>query len=95
MNHTTEGAWRRQAACRPDSGIHPDTFFPELGDKALRREAERICAECPVIGECADYARQYGPFFGVWGGKFQSLTAARNNYHSPLGYVTANYKDTP
>ncbi|MEV5983203.1 WhiB family transcriptional regulator [Streptomyces sp. NPDC052114] len=60
--------WLRDAACR---NADPELFFP-IGSTgpAVRdvREAKRICARCPVIEECLDYALTTGQTSGVWGG---------------------------
>ena len=57
-------AWARRAACR---SAEPDTFFPEKGGST--RESKRICATCPVIDECLEFALTNGERFGIWGGK--------------------------
>jgi hypothetical protein len=50
--------WRMRAACRD---VEPELFFPisEHG-RAFRDQvaaAKRVCAGCPVRGECLDFAR--------------------------------------
>lgn len=48
----------------------PDLFFPDSratrqhSDSAL---AKKMCAECPIIRECGDYAIRYEEE-GIWGG---------------------------
>ena len=68
------GEWRARAACLGQSS---DIFFPEVGNHddheradELRREALAICASCPVITECRDYAVRMGSNlpYGIWGG---------------------------
>lgn len=39
--------WQDQALC---DGMDPAIFFPERGESNAR--AKRICARCPVRGEC-------------------------------------------
>ena len=62
--------WRADAACQH----HPEELFyhGEGERKGLRREKERhakqICAHCPVIDQCRQYALQAGEAYGVWGG---------------------------
>lgn len=56
--------WREQAACRD---VDPAIFFPERGEDT--RLAKSICAECPVVAECLDYALHAGLKFGIFGGK--------------------------
>ena len=49
-------------------------FFPppstERKREKLAREAraKEICAACPVVGECRDYALSIREPHGVWGG---------------------------
>lgn len=55
-------AWRDQAACLGLDHL----FFTERGES---RPAKAICALCPVIQDCLDYALSTGAHFGIWGGK--------------------------
>ena len=42
-------------------------FFPETGGSV--REAKRVCAGCPVRGDCLEYALDRGDIaYGVLGG---------------------------
>lgn len=54
--------WRENSACR---GLGNSIFFTSQSKSA---EAKRICATCPVIGECLDYAVRTDQPDGVWGG---------------------------
>jgi WhiB family redox-sensing transcriptional regulator len=63
-------SWRMRAACR-----HMDiaVFFAADGERQPQRDAREarakgICARCPVIRSCADYAIRYREPHGVWGG---------------------------
>ncbi|MGH8899311.1 MAG: WhiB family transcriptional regulator [Egibacteraceae bacterium] len=62
-------SWRHKAACR---GLDPETFFP-VGttgpalDQVARAKA--VCADCPVVRECLDWALETRQHDGVWGGK--------------------------
>lgn len=64
-------SWGRDAACQTSSGT---VFFGPNGFESKRDRARReaaakaICARCPVIGACRDYAMRSGESFGVWGG---------------------------
>ena len=69
------GDWLLEAACR---GLPPESFTPDLAsNQSIKRnttQAVRVCANCPVVQECAQYAleqvtgnRKWGPF-GVWAG---------------------------
>jgi WhiB family redox-sensing transcriptional regulator len=55
-----DSAWFKQAACL-DSGLD---FF----DGFAKAEAKAICATCPVITDCLDFALRNGEKWGVWGG---------------------------
>lgn len=62
-------AWSSRARCR---GLAPTvaaaTFFPGQGDDTL--PAKRLCARCPVLAECREYALSYSTRVlpGIWGG---------------------------
>lgn len=55
--------WMEHARCR---GINPDEFFPADGTGV--EIAQRVCAACPVVIECLDYALDNRIEHGVWGG---------------------------
>ena len=62
--------WQVKAACR---GVGVDQFFnpdAERGQAKRTREAraKAICATCPVIAQCLDWALSVGEPYGVWGG---------------------------
>lgn len=64
--------WLDEAACRR---FDPEIFFPiGSGEIHLReyRRAQRICAVCPVIDECAALASDLGATDGVWAGRIAS-----------------------
>jgi len=44
-------SWMRDAACR---GMPTATFFPSRGESSV--EARAICAECPVVDDCRQWA---------------------------------------
>lgn len=58
-----EKDWRPKAECLD---ADPEVFFPIVGSNGL--EAKRICARCPVIDECLQYALDNNIDDGVWGG---------------------------
>ena len=46
------------AACR---GLNPSLFIPEQGDAVGARRAKAVCATCPVIDDCLEFAmRKHG-----------------------------------
>jgi WhiB family redox-sensing transcriptional regulator len=56
-------AWMAEGNCR----LHPPaTFFPSDGVGVDR--ARKICASCPVINTCLDFALDERIDHGVWGG---------------------------
>jgi WhiB family transcriptional regulator, redox-sensing transcriptional regulator len=60
--------WRASGAC-----LHadPDLFFPiSSAGRALSQiaQAKAICARCPVIRECLEFAYANAPILGIWGG---------------------------
>jgi len=55
--------WRTQAECLD---ADPEIFFPVAGGNGL--DAKRVCARCPVIHDCLEYALEYEIDEGVWGG---------------------------
>lgn len=60
--------WRDWAACR---GADLEIFFPVGSTGPALQEIEQakvICARCPVVDDCLDFATRTGQDFGVWGG---------------------------
>ena len=57
--------WRNLAACR---GLDPDLFFAERGDAFTARNAQAVCAACPVAAECLEFAIANDETVGIWGG---------------------------
>ncbi len=78
------GTWADQANCRT-LGNTADLFFSE--EPAEIAAAKRICATCPVIGDCLEGALDRGEGFGVWGGQLFSngriLTQKRRRGRPP------------
>ena len=59
----SETAWMAEGNCR----LHPPaTFFPSDGVGVDR--ARKICRDCPVMGQCLEYALEERIDHGVWGG---------------------------
>jgi len=62
--------WQLHAACR---GLDTSNFYHpenERGPSRARRErqAKAICAGCPVIANCRQWALAAREPYGVWGG---------------------------
>ena len=67
---TDEWDWQLEAACR---GMADTWFFPPDREQAKARasrisRAKAVCAHCPALIACRDYALNNGEVFGVWGG---------------------------
>jgi WhiB family redox-sensing transcriptional regulator len=64
--------WMDDATCRTTD---PDIFFPPEETKYARsvHRAKKVCAGCPVVAECAEYALNHPDhMLGVWGGMSES-----------------------
>ena len=60
--------WRAQSACLT---ADPELFFPlSSTGPSLEQltEAKKICGQCPVQGECLEFALSTHQVHGVWGG---------------------------
>lgn len=59
--------WRAQAAC---SGYPNTLFFPtsDVAEDAIVEKAKAVCAVCPVIEDCLEYALETNQRAGIWGG---------------------------
>ena len=59
--------WRDKASCRDTS---PELFFP-IGTTGLALDqidaAKQVCDECPVTGQCLEFALATNQEAGVWG----------------------------
>jgi WhiB family redox-sensing transcriptional regulator len=58
------GDWAEHAACIGESAV----MFPTGSGWGRVSAAKAICARCPVVAECLDYALTYHEPEGVWGG---------------------------
>ena len=59
--------WRARAGC---SGYPNTLFFPTADglDEGWVEKAKSVCAVCPVIDECLQYALETNQRSGIWGG---------------------------
>lgn len=55
--------WHARAACRGRDDVD---WFPERGESL--EPAKAVCAACPVLEECCDFAVTNGEKHGVWAG---------------------------
>ena len=58
-----EQNWADRAACR---GLDPTIFYPPTDEDA--GDAKTICADCPVLNPCLEFAIEHREKNGVWGG---------------------------
>ena len=89
--------WQRLSACRD---MDLAMFFHPDGERDPARSrrataAKLVCATCPVIAECRNWARSVGEPYGIWGGESEDerrvLLASRRRdrrtgtppHHSP------------
>jgi hypothetical protein len=73
--------WSARAVCRD---VDPEVFFPlaEAGPELVRQEAraKRVCAGCPVVAECREFALAelaYGVAGGLSESERRALRARR------------------
>lgn len=59
-----ERPWVVFGACR---SADADLFFPMTKEDTERALA--VCATCPVVAECLEYALEARERYGIWGGK--------------------------
>lgn len=59
----TPDDWMQDALC---AQTDPEAFFPDKGGST--RAAKAICARCPVIQECREWALANDVRFGIFGG---------------------------
>ena len=62
--------WQLLAACR---GMDSSLFFAPDGERARARarrilKAKSVCAGCPALTDCRNYAIAAGESSGIWGG---------------------------
>lgn len=60
------GEWARHGRCRGLGEAAALVFFPERGGDTAAAKA--ICAECPVMLACREYAVPHPGLVGIWGG---------------------------
>lgn len=83
--------WVAKAKC---VDADPETFYPDKGQPATA--AKEVCAGCPVIEECLDYAMANNERFGVWGGlsepERKKLRGGRRERARPEHGTSAGYR---
>lgn len=70
-------SWYDDALC---AQVDPAIFFPANG--GTTRPGRSVCAACPVLDQCLEYALATDELWGIWGGTTESerlrLRRARN-----------------
>ncbi len=64
-------SWDQHAQCRthdPALFFGPNRFEPKRERLAREAEAKAVCATCPCMMACREYALASGELYGVWGG---------------------------
>lgn len=51
--------------------VDPEMFFPNNNLEIRRdiKKAVKICKECSLLNQCAEYAQSQPHLYGIWGGK--------------------------
>ena len=63
--------WEASARCRshdPTLFFGPNRFEPKRERLEREAAAKEVCATCPALRHCRDYALRNGEIYGVWGG---------------------------
>jgi WhiB family transcriptional regulator, redox-sensing transcriptional regulator len=63
--------WQRLASCRGEDStfFFAPSYFEKRREKLAREAvAKRICATCPVLAPCLEFALATREAHGVWGG---------------------------
>ncbi|MFZ4298688.1 WhiB family transcriptional regulator [Streptomyces cinereoruber] len=75
-------SWHPRGLCH---GMDPDdadaTFFPLPRDREAIDDAKALCAQCPVVRDCFNYALENRIKEGIWGGLTES---ERRPWHDGL-----------
>lgn len=74
--------WQNYAAC---ASVDPELFFPKHGDTF---PAKRICAGCPVLLDCLEYATVHNEPSGIWGGLTPEERAVRARRNAVWKLIT-------
>jgi WhiB family redox-sensing transcriptional regulator len=74
--------WREQAACRTSP---PEMFFPLKAGGIEEHIAKQVCARCPVVEQCLEFAHGHLSF-GIAGGlNGDERAAIRDHHHDRVG----------
>jgi hypothetical protein len=73
-----DGQWIAAGACLPHTDL-PWALNAEDATDTERRQMAEICAGCPVLSECDDYADAARVTAGFWAGMVRNDTTARRS----------------
>lgn len=68
---TPSDGWEDAARCRshdPTLFFGPNRFEPKRERLEREAAAKAVCATCPALRTCREYALRNGEIYGVWGG---------------------------
>lgn len=71
LGTTGEDEWFLTAACRehdPRLFFGPNRFEPKRDRLQREATAKAVCATCPALEACREYALTQAELYGVWGG---------------------------
>lgn len=69
------------------AGIAVDLFYPEDGQPEYVQHLRRVCAECPILAECFDWAL-HKEIYGFWAG---TTKAERKRIRKDRNILEPNY----
>ena len=90
----TDQPWAGDARCAKRD---PKMFYPERGGRDSVAHAKEVCACCPVIKDCLEWAIVTNEPFGIWGGLTEkerrlmpkhypcTLPGCNRTFSSPIG----------
>lgn len=61
----TQYDWMDDALCRQ---VSPEIFHPTIQETSLANKAKAVCANCPVIDACLEYALGMPGVTGIYAG---------------------------
>lgn len=71
LGTSDEEEWVLAAACRdqdPKLFFGPNRFEPKRDRLQREATAKAVCATCPALDACREYALGQAELYGVWGG---------------------------
>lgn len=82
----TDETWREDALCSQVGGDH---WFPKKGEPST--DAKKVCARCPAVDGCLEYALATWQHYGVWGGKSPQQLAKIRRERGMVHPLTPHY----